>query len=199
VEISGNKMPSLEVSAVTSFVDVGGLKTENKKLVLIPYFAWSHRSHHEMQTFFPDSPSRYTAKWLYRIALSDGNDLPSRYRICDGRLPASSADETGYCHSIGGRGEKSGYIEFYFNEEKRLAGVEVYWAVRGEFSLPKSWSVQYVGGDGKSWVEAPGFGMLEKDKYCVFQFPEEISSRKLRITVDLRPSQRAGILQCRFK
>ena len=91
------------------------------------------------------------------------------------------------------------WIQYTFDGPRELSKVEVYWfddTGRGQCRVPLSWSVEYQ--DGETWkpVKAAGTFGTEADKFNMLKF-EPVTTKAVRLKVQLKPEFSAGILEWR--
>ena len=121
--------------------------------------------------------------------------------LCDGVAPANSNDGsiprfTWWDH----RGTRE-WVQYGFDQPKKISRVEVYWfddTGGGGCRVPKSWRVLYR--DGSQWkpVTAAGPYGVAKDRFNTVSF-EPVTTRGLRLDVELQPDCSGGILEWRVK
>jgi len=119
----------------------------------------------------------------------------------DGRVPRSSND-----HSIprltwwDHRGTTE-WVAYTFPEPRSVRRVEVYWfddTGRGFCRVPTAWHVEWK--DGDQWREADAKGPygVEPDRFNQVDF-EPVTTRELRLVVELKPEFSGGILEWRVE
>jgi hypothetical protein len=121
--------------------------------------------------------------------------------IDDGMLPRSSGDGsiprlTWWDH----RGT-SEWVACTLEEPKTVSQVEVYWfddTGRGQCRVPKSWRVEWLEGDSWRPVEAEGDYGVEPDRFNQVSFAP-VTTKQIRLVVELQPEFSGGILECRLK
>jgi len=121
--------------------------------------------------------------------------------LSDNLLPKSSND-----HSIprftfwDHRGTKE-WVEYDFEEEKKISSVEVYWfddTGIGQCRTPSAWKILYM--ENNQWNEvktSDSYG-LEKDKFNVVKF-EPVQTKSLRLDCQLKDDFSGGILEWQVK
>lgn len=119
----------------------------------------------------------------------------------DGVLPKSSGDRgiprfTWWDH----RGTTE-WVAYRFEKPKTISEVEVFWfddTGVGQCRVPKSWRVEWH--DGNVWqpVRAAGDFGVALDRFNRVTF-EPVTTKELRLVVDLQPKFSAGILEWRVK
>ncbi|MCQ2393152.1 MAG: glycoside hydrolase family 127 protein [Kiritimatiellae bacterium] len=175
-------------------------------LTLVPFFAWCHRGAGEMQTWFPVSREAASGNSQGIIArASHCWHLDTVEALFDGKLPASSADESIRRFSFWPHLGKTDWIEFELPMRRPVKGVEVYWfddrhVRRGQCSLPASWKVQSRLFPGLPWTDVKDATYTTvMDGFSTATFPAAIESETFRICVTARPGQSAGVLEVRVK
>ena len=93
------------------------------------------------------------------------------------------------------------WVEYDFERPERLASTEVYWwderRIQAHCRVPQSWRVLYLAADGQ-WQPVPGasgFGVA-MDAYNRVTF-EPVTTKALRLEVQLQPEWSGGILEWR--
>ena len=176
-------------------------------LLAIPYYAWDHRKPGEMAIWIAEDPARARARPKPTIASQAkatasqvwGSDAAAAMN--DQIEPKNSGDHelprlTWWDH----RGSAE-WAQYTFKKPARVAGVEVYWfddKPRGQCRTPASWRVTYR--DGEAWkpVRSAGAYGTEINRYNAVSF-EPVTTKALRIEVQLREKFSGGILEWRVK
>ena len=198
-----------EVTFTTAPIEIACTKMVAVKgggLTLVPFFAWCHRGAGEMQTWFPVSREAASGNSQGIIArASHCWHLDTVEALFDGKLPASSADESIRRFSFWPHLGKTDWIEFELPMRRPVKGVEVYWfddrhVRRGQCSLPASWKVQSRLFPGLPWTDVKDATYTTvMDGFSTATFPAAIESETFRICVTARPGQSAGVLEVRVK
>lgn len=139
------------------------------------------------------APLKYLPKASHVFA---GDDV---WATCDQELPKASNDESIPRFTWWDHKGTAEWIEYTFDQPKRVSGVEVYWfddTGKGECRVPASWRLMGLV-DGK-WIElrpnaADG---VERDKFNRVSFKPVVVS-KLRLEAQLQDRFSAGILEWR--
>jgi uncharacterized protein len=179
-------------------------------LVAVPYCLWANRGKGEMVVWIPEDPSlaevpgggislarggiRLSASHCWRAdslgALDDGS-LPQLEK--GGSSDASIPRLTFWDH----RGTKE-WMQVEFDAPKRIKSTRVYWfddAPKGGCRTPAAARVLVRSGD--SWrVAATELG-VDKDRWNVAGFPP-VETTAVRVEIDLRPGESAGVLERRI-
>jgi uncharacterized protein len=167
----------------------------DKGMVLncIPYYAWCHRGPNEMRVWFPTAPEQKLVSHCW--------EADSVAACFDGKEPKSSNDHsiprfTWWDHT--GTAE---WITQEFEKPRKVKGVSVYWfddTAVGACRVPESWKLMYQ--DGEKWkpvADATAFGTAA-DQYNRVAFAP-VTTRALRIEVQLQPKYSGGILEWKFE
>ncbi|MBN8458360.1 MAG: glycoside hydrolase family 127 protein [Verrucomicrobia bacterium] len=122
--------------------------------------------------------------------------------VGDGMVPKDSGDHsiprlTFWPHRGG-----TEWVEYAFKDPKRVSEVGIYWfddTGVGQCRLPKAWKVLYQSAVG-TWQPVPGFqaGPVAKDCWNTGTFPE-ITTKALRVEVELQPGFSGGVLEWTVK
>ncbi|WP_029902647.1 glycoside hydrolase family 127 protein [Prevotella sp. 10(H)] len=184
-------------------------KAEDRKMTLIPYYAWNNRGVSTMNVWFADNEnvikengymipvgfSSISASHTYK----DDNVLA----IVSGKFPESSKD-TGIkrwtSHPEKGKRQT---IEFEFEQVSNVKSFSVYWYEDTDgVKLPKSWSLEYSA-DGQKWQSFPLYTTdtysLIKDQFnLVHSAGDKLMSKKFRLNMTPQPDKSVGILQIKF-
>jgi hypothetical protein len=93
------------------------------------------------------------------------------------------------------------WVQYDFDKPMTISSASVYWfddTPRGGCKLPNSWRVLYK--DGKDWkpVANPSEYPIAKDRFCEVKF-KEVTTRALRLEVQLETNYSGGILEWRVK
>lgn len=138
-------------------------------------------------------PARHTASHCFE---SDSIDA-----VSDARLPKNSNDHSISRFTWWPRRGGEEWIAYDFEKPRSVAAVEVYWfddTGVGQCRVPKSWRVEWL--DGAEWkpVAAAGPYGVEKDKSNRVTFTP-VTTKHLRLVVQLQPELSGGILEWRVK
>jgi len=120
--------------------------------------------------------------------------------LSDGIVPASSYDTSIPRFTWWDHKGSEEWVSWRFAEPKEVSRCEVYWfddGPEGGCRVPASWKVQYR--EGRLWkdVQGTGFG-VEKNAFNAATFPT-VTTRDLRLLVQLREGYSGGILEWRVK
>jgi hypothetical protein len=131
------------------------------------------------------------------LASDDGHFNPPS-AVGDGILPRNSADRSIprflWPESSGG----PQWIELMYSAQRRIRGVEVYWAEDGTVRLPAAWRLLYW--DGARFQPVSGISEYEllKNGFSRARF-DPVESTRLRLEVQLRERSTAEILEWRVE
>jgi hypothetical protein len=119
--------------------------------------------------------------------------------LCDGMVPANSNDHGIPRHTWWDHRGTTEWVQYDFAQPKQIKRVEVYWfddTGVGQCRVPKTWRVLYR--DGEQWkpVANPSPCGVEKDRFNRVTF-EAVTTRGLRLEVELQPDFSGGILEWR--
>ncbi len=121
--------------------------------------------------------------------------------LSDGHVPKSSNDHGIPRFTWWPRRGTSEWVTYELKEPREVTEVEVYWfddTGRGQCRVPKSWKLEYR--DGEKWRPVKterDFGTAP-DQFNAVRF-EPVTTKALRITVELEPEMSGGILEWRVK
>ncbi len=187
--------------------DDGTLNAEARPvdLTAIPYYAWDNRAAGRMVVWVPtELPKRADLKGatiavIARPAASHCCPRDSVTALNDNLLPKSSIDHdiprlTWWDH----KGTRE-WVAYVFEKPRTFSKAEVYWfddTGRGACRVPASWRL--VWREGTKWrpVEATSPYGVQKDRFNVVTF-KPVTTRELRIEVQLQPNVSGGILEWR--
>jgi hypothetical protein len=91
------------------------------------------------------------------------------------------------------------WLEGHFAEPRKVSSVDVYWfddTGRGGCRVPASWRLLYRAGDRWTPVTAAGPFGVAKDRFNKVTF-EPVTTKALRLEVELQPDASAGVLEWR--
>jgi len=202
VEILGHTFVSLQATAQSIIANLRGTRTAQPvTATLIPYFAWCHRGAGEMQVWFPSSPESAIPRSNIKVCASHCWELDSVHAACDGVLPKNSNDHSVKRMTWWPRRGSSEWIQYEFASSETLRGCAVYWfddTGKGSCRLPASWNVQYTDATG-NWVDAPVTAAypVAKDTLCEITFASPVTTRLLRLNVQLQSNFSGGVLEWR--
>lgn len=186
----------------------GSLEAEVRDvdLAAVPYYAWDNRKPGRMVVWLPTELPKLpdtknaTIAVLARPMASHCSSRDSTMALNDNVLPKNSIDHrvprfTWWDH----RGTRE-WVAYAFDKPKTLAKAEVYWfddSEKGACRVPKSWHLMWH--DGKRWrpVDTTSAYGTDKDKFNVVTF-KPVTTRELRIVVQLGPEASGGILEWRL-
>jgi hypothetical protein len=114
-------------------------------------------------------------------------------------VPANSNDHGIPRHTWWDHRGTTEWVQYDFAQPKQIKRVEVYWfddTGVGQCRVPKTWRVLYR--DGEQWkpVANPSPCGVEKDRFNRVTF-EAVTTRGLRLEVELQPDFSGGILEWR--
>lgn len=183
--------------------NVNGL--EERKIEMIPYYAWNNRGDSSMIVWFPTQPEM--------IQYEDGNELKGgKYKsvkvsstlgignleaISDGRRPMASDDQN-IPSWISGDNQNEHWVEIGLDVSKPIRSVNVYWFQKGNsVKLPSEWSMEYL--KDKEWKEfniyATDSYAIKKDEYNVVHPGNNLKCDAIRIRMKSHDSKTpVGIL-----
>jgi len=114
--------------------------------------------------------------------------------------PRSSQDKENDFYHWWPRKGTSEWMQFEFDDPTDLSAIEVYWlddTGSGACRVPQSWRLLYRDGDEwKPVADSNGYA-TEKDMYNRTAFTG-VTTRAVRIEVQMQPNWSAGVLQVRF-
>jgi DUF1680 family protein len=182
-----------------------GLVRDEQDFKAVPYYSWAHRDAGEMTVWLareeeyvkplPGKTITSTSRGSASHCL--GTDTASA--LNDQEEPESSNDHEIARHTWWDHKGTAEWVQYDFENEARVAGVEVYWfddTGAGACRVPKSWRVLYK--DGSEWKavkEPSGYGVL-RDEYNKVDF-EPVQTDGLRLEVQLQDNFSGGILEWR--
>jgi hypothetical protein len=201
VEILGHTMVALKAQAISATVDLpgGSVSTLPQTATLIPYFAWCHRGAEEMQVWFPTTAENATPLSSIKVTASHCWELDSVNAACDGALPKSSSDHEVKRMTWWPNKGTAEWLQYEFVLPQTLKGCGVYWfddTGKGSCRLPASWKLQSQDPAG-NWVDVSVAGdyPVAKDKLCEVTFTKPVTTRRLRLSVQLQANVSGGVLE----
>jgi hypothetical protein len=200
VSILGHTMVALKAPAQSVSADLRGTRSSQPvTATLIPYFAWCHRGAEEMQVWFPTSLENAQPASLVKITASHCHANDALGAVNDGVLPKRSGDHEVKRMTWWPNKGSAEWLQYAFPQPETLKGCAVYWfddTGKGSCRLPASWKVQYQNAAGE-WTDAPVAGAYPnaKDKLCATTFTSPITTRELRLCVQLQPDVSGGVLE----
>lgn len=169
----------------------------------IPFYANSNREPADMAVWIADNATQVqplTPAGEATPSASHCNPSDTLAALNDSVLPAKSDDEnltrmTWWDH----RGTAE-WVQYDFKTPRRISGVEVYWwderRINRQCRVPQSWEVQYLdNGQWKPVMGASPYG-TQMDAFNRVAF-KPITTKALRLAVQLQPEWSAGILEWR--
>lgn len=141
---------------------------------------------------WPEAQEGTSASWV--------NPSDTLAALTDGILPASSSDTSIPRFTWWDRQGTVEWVQQTFRTARRISGCDVYWfddePVGGRCRLPQSWRVLWL--DGTTWREVEPVTAYETfgDRFSQVRF-REVSTKALRIEVQLREGFSGGILEWR--
>ena len=204
VAVLGHSLVSLQAPAQSVVADLRGTRTAQPvTATLIPYFAWCHRGAGEMQVWFPASPESAVPRSNVKASASHCWELDSVHAACDGALPKNSGDHSVKRMTWWPRRGSSEWLQYEFTAPETLTGCSVYWfddTGKGSCRLPASWKLQTPDAAG-NWVDVPVSGAypIAKDTLCEIAFATPVTTRVLRLNVQLQPNASGGVLEWKLQ
>ncbi len=183
--------------------------TEPADLVAIPYCLWANRGRGEMEVWIAED-ARRAERATAGVRLAH-EELILRASHCferdtlaaldDGALGKNSADESIPRFTFWPRRGSSEWVEIDFRAPRKLSKTAVQWfddTGRGACRVPKSWRALYQ--DGAEWkpVAATAAGGVARDSLNTLEFAP-VTTRALRLEIDLAPEVSAGLLEWRVE
>ena len=182
--------------------DGGKLKIEEKKLTLIPYYAWAHRGAGAMTVWMPDELSAIRPTMpptpASQSKVEASHLVKSITAINDRLLPAREGDRSvPYYHWWPKQGGTE-WISYEFAEPLSISSASVYWfddAPWGGCRIPKSWKIYYKTNNG-AWkeVENPDHYTLYKDQSNTVHF-DSVKTTAVKLEVELPDDNSAGLFE----
>ena len=199
VEILGHKMVALKAQAQSATVDLpgGAVSTLPQVATLIPYFAWCHRGAEEMQVWFPTAAQNATPVSSVKATASHCWQADAVGAVSDGVLPGNSGDHDVKRLTWWPNKGSAEWLQYDFAVPETLTGCAVYWfddTGKGACRIPASWKIQVLNASG-NWGDVPAAYPVEKDKLCEATFTAPVTTRSLRLAVQLQPNVSGGVLE----
>ncbi|MEI7901226.1 MAG: glycoside hydrolase family 127 protein [bacterium] len=204
VSILGHAMVALKAPAQSVSADLRGTRSvQPATATLIPYFAWCHRGAGEMQVWFPASADSAAPLSIVTVTASRNNEGDALAAVNDGVLPKSSGDHAVKRMTWWPNKGTAEWLQYGFAAPDTFKGCAVYWfddTGRGACRLPASWKVQYQT-EGGEWMDAPVTGAypVAKDTLCEIAFTAPLTTRALRLSVQLQPDVSGGVLEWKLQ
>jgi len=119
--------------------------------------------------------------------------------LFDGVVPDKSADKQTPRMTWWPRTGTREWVQYDFERPRKLSRTEVYWfddTGAGKCRVPKSWRVEWK--DAGTWKPVTGAGAygLKRDAFNAVEF-DEVTTRAVRLVVQLRPEFSGGIHEWR--
>ena len=176
-------------------------------LVATPYYSWDNREPGAMRVWMPTRPEAAappgapSAKPNYRSRSTTTTRTPRRCATAPSRATPGDNGES-RLPLLAPQGSVE-WIQYRWDQPIECAGVEVYWfddTGRGECQHSGLVEDPYLDPsvDGEAWkpVAASGAYEIAKDRWCEARF-EKITTKGLRLEVQLQPGWAAGALEWR--
>ncbi|MCH7227011.1 glycoside hydrolase family 127 protein [Haloferula sp. A504] len=179
------------------------------KLTAIPYYAWANRGEGYMDVWLARTAEAATplpaATAAHEASLAASVKSPTKAMeaVRDGRSGPTSDHRPTPCMTLPDTGDGPGWIEYRWDEPRKLSRAAVYWAVdrraqvywgpriRGEdLVMPESWKLTYY--DGSKWipVETEDPFTLRLDLFNEVDF-KPVETTALRLEVEFGPAPAA--------
>ena len=198
VNVLGHELVSLKVPAQSVTADLRGKRsTQPVTATLIPYFAWCHRGAEEMQVWFPTSAESATPLSNVKVTASHCFENDSVTAANDGVLPKNSGDHDAKRMTWWPNKGSAEWLQYDFAAPETLKGCAVYWfddTGKGSCRIPSSWKVQTQDAAG-NWTDVPATYPVAKDKLCEAVLAAPVTTRVLRLNVQLQPNVSGGVLE----
>jgi len=204
VSILGDKVVALRAPAVAVTSDLRGKRASQPvTATLIPYFAWCHRGAEEMQVWFPTTSENAEPSSLIKTTASHCHANDALGAVNDSVLPKTSGDHEVKRMTWWPNKGTAEWLQYAFAAPESLKGCAVYWfddTGKGACRLPASWKVQSLDSDGQ-WIDVPVSGdyPVAKDKLCEVTFARPVTTRMLRLSVQLQPNVSGGVLEWKLQ
>lgn len=202
VSILGHTLVSLKATALSVTSTLSGKRTEQPAAVtLIPYFAWCHRGAGEMQLWFPISAETADAVGDAKVTASHCWGADVLTAVNDGVLPTSSGDESVKRMTWWPNKGTAEWLEYAFTQPETLKGCAVYWfddTGKGACRVPVSWKIQTQDSSG-NWQDVPATYPVARDTLCTATFEKPVTTRALRLCVQLQTGVSGGILEWKLQ
>ena len=199
VTILGHAFVALTASAFSATADLRGKRaTHAATVTMIPYFAWCHRGAGEMQTWFPTSAEHADAICNVKITASHCHGGDTATAVNNGILPKNSGDHAVKRMTWWPDKGSAEWLQYDFVQPETLKGCAVYWfddTGKGACRIPASWKAQVLDSNGH-WTDVPAAAYpVAKDTLCTATFAKPVTSRTLRLAVQLQPNASGGVLE----
>lgn len=191
--------------ALSVSFDKDSLVTREISFTAVPYSTWDNRSPGEMVVWMAEQPERaeapgmgefFNGEWIASSYVFAGDSLAA---VNDGVLPKTSNDHdlprmTWWDHKGG-----TEWIGRRTKQPREISSAKAYWfddTGRGECRAPKSWRLLWR--DGREWRpvelrDGQSYGTA-LDRFNEVEF-EPVTTRELRLEVELQPEVSSGILE----
>lgn len=184
--------------------DSGKLVTKSTKLLAIPYAVWANRALAPMAVWLAREPAgarptpRPTLASQAKVTASFNRGGMYLHPINDQIVPQNATDAFAPNFDFWPHKGTQEWIAYEFAEPTRVTAVNVSWfddTGTGECRLPKAWRIQYRTDDGK-WEPVPGASdyLIRKREPVRVTF-QPVSTRALRLEIDLPKDFSAGIYE----
>ncbi|MCR4412098.1 MAG: glycoside hydrolase family 127 protein [Thermoguttaceae bacterium] len=121
--------------------------------------------------------------------------------LSDGVLPKSSIDRSIPRFTWWPHRGTSEWVSWDFAKPRKVSEIEVYWfddTGIGQCRVPKAWRVEYLEGDQWKPAQVGGAYGIERDKFNRVAIAP-VTTKQIRLVVELQPQFSAGILEWRVK
>ncbi len=194
--LNGVQVVTADALAVDRTGSSGGIRTNRRNLVAIPYYAWANRGMGEMTVWIARDTERARRQPVPPAPIeevrtsggvpkawtgsNDQNDLSAVY---DGADPLSSADESNLYFRMRPPAGQPAWIEYRFKAPATVASSQVYWVDDSRFCrLPASWRLLYRSGAGWKAVTPRAPYTVSRDAFNRVAFdPIETTAVRLEI------------------
>ncbi|MFC2158303.1 beta-L-arabinofuranosidase domain-containing protein [Acidobacteriota bacterium] len=182
----------------------GEIKTEEKDLLLIPYYAWAHRGRGEMAVWLAQDPDKARPLPEASVASTSkatGSGGRGIEAINDRYEPENSNDHSvRYFHWWPKRGTLE-WVQYDFEKPITVSEVSVYWfddTGQGGCRVPQSWKVLYE--RGNQWIPVKNIGSygVEKDSFNTVLF-DPVRTSALRLEIQQPEKFSSGIHEWKVK
>ncbi|GAB6123218.1 glycoside hydrolase family 127 protein [Dysgonomonas termitidis] len=182
---------------------------EDKKLTLIPYYAWNNRGISSMNIWFGDNENTVKENSITIPASFKNISASFTYpgdnvlSIVSGKFPENSKDANIKKWTSYPEKEKKQFIEFDFEKISNIKSFSVYWYDDNDgIKIPQSWSLEYSP-DGQIWIPFPLYTTdtysLIKDQFnLVHSSGDQCMAKMIRLAMTPRPDAAVGVLQVKF-
>ena len=152
-----------------------------------------------MQVWFPTTVENATPLSSIKVTASRCWELDSVNAANDGTLPTSSSDHGVKRMTWWPNKGTAEWLQYEFLLPQTLKGCAVYWfddTGKGACRLPASWKIQSQDPAG-NWADLPVAGTypVAKDKLCEATFTKPVTTRRLRLSVQLQANVSGGVLE----